>query len=86
MEFLQEFSVPVVMGICLCVGYVVKHLVPSEKINPFIPLIVATLGAFVNIWLEGFRLSPQILFSGMVSGLSSTGLYEGMKAFLTKNK
>lgn len=83
MEFLQEFSVPVVVGLCLCTGYVVKHLVPGEKINRFIPLMVATLGCFVNVWLSGFSVTPQILLSGMVSGLSSTGLYEAFRGFIT---
>ena len=82
MDFLKEFSLPVVVGICLCVGNVVKHLVPGEKINRFIPLIVATLGCFVNIWLSGFQITPQILLGGMVSGLSSTGLYEAFRGFL----
>lgn len=82
MDFLKEFSLPVVVGICLCVGYVLKHLVPTEKINRFIPLIVATLGCFVNIWLSGFQITPQILLVGMVSGLSSTGLYEAFRGFL----
>ena len=82
MDFLKEFSLPVVVGICLCVGYVVKHLVPTEKINRFIPLIVATLGCFVNVWLSGFQITPQILLVGMVSGLSSTGLYEAFRGFL----
>ena len=81
----EEFSVPVVMGICLCVGYVIKHLVPGEKINRFIPLVVATLGAFINIWLSGFVVTPQILLGGMASGLSSTGLYEAFCSFLNKN-
>ena len=84
MEFLQEFSVPVVVGLCLCTGYVVKHLVPGEKINRFIPLIVAGLGIFVNLWLSHFTLTPQTLLSGMVSGLSSTGLYEAFHSFLNK--
>ena len=82
MAFLQEVSVPLVVGLCLCVGYVVKHLVPTEKINRFIPLIVATLGCFVNVWLSGFSVTPQILLGGMVSGLSSTGLYEAFRGFL----
>ena len=85
MDFLKEFSLPIVVGICLCVGYVVKHLVPNEKINRFIPLIVATLGCFVNVWLSGFQITPQLLLGGMVSGLSSTGLYEGLTQMI-KNR
>lgn len=86
LDFLKEFSLPVVVGICLCVGYVVKHLVPNEKINRFIPLIVTLLGCFVNVWLSGFSVTPQILLGGMVSGLSSTGLYEAFRSFINKNK
>lgn len=79
MEFFQQASIPLVVGICLCVGYVVKHLIPSDKINRFIPLMVATLGCFMNVWLCGFTVTPQILLGGMVSGLSSTGLYEAFQ-------
>ncbi len=54
----------------------------TEKINRFIPLMVATLGCLVNVWLNRFSLTPQILLGGMVSGLSSTGLYEAFRGFL----
>jgi hypothetical protein len=42
-EFLKEYLVLVVLGICLCAGYILKHLVPSDKINRFIPLIMGVL-------------------------------------------
>lgn len=75
MEQLANYAIPVIVGICVCVGYIIKHLIPTDKINRFIPLIVGVLGVLLNIWLK-FGISPEILLEGLVSGLSSTGLYE----------
>ena len=61
MEFLNDYLVAVVVGICLCIGYVLKHAIPSDKINRFIPLLMLVLGAIVNVWLHDFTLSPEIL-------------------------
>ena len=40
MEFLSEFMMPVVLGICLAVGYVIKKWIKDE--NPYIyePLLI----------------------------------------------
>ena len=54
MEFLNDYLVAVVVGICLCIGYVLKHAIPSDKINRFIPLLMLVLGAIVNVWLHEF--------------------------------
>ena len=75
MEQFANYAIPVIVGICVCVGYIIKHLIPTDKINRFIPLIVGVLGVLLNIWLK-FGISPEILLEGLVSGLSSTGLYE----------
>lgn len=84
MEFLNDYIVVVVIGICLCVGYIIKNLVPTEKINRFIPLIVGVLGVVINVWHNGFSLTPDILLGGFVSGIASTGLYEAFHQFLKK--
>ena len=83
MDFLNDYLVLIVMGICLCVGYVIKNLIPGDKINKFIPLIMAVLGVGLNIWLN-FAFSPEILLGGLVSGLSSTGLHQIFKQFIEK--
>ena len=83
MEFLNQFSAPVVTGICLCIGYILKNLIPSEKVNKFIPLISGLLGVGLNAWLE-MGISPQIVLTGLLSGLASTGLYEAFHQFLKK--
>jgi len=78
MELIQSYVVVMVTGICLCVGYVLKHFVPAPAIHRWIPLIVAVTGIFINIWAAGWQLTPTILLEGMVSGLAATGVYEGV--------
>jgi len=75
MEILNEYVVAAVMGICLAVGYIVKHSL-SFIPNKFIPLIMGVLGVLLNTWMNGWMLSPQILLGGLASGLASTGAFE----------
>ena len=84
MEFLTQFSIPVVIGICLCVGYILKNVVTTDKVNKFIPLIMGALGLGLNMWIN-LGVSPEIILGGLVSGLASTGLYEAFRQFI-KNK
>ena len=84
MEFLNEYSVPVIVGICLCIGFILKNLVATDKINKFIPLIVAVIGVVVNAWLNTLTITPEILLSGMFSGLASTGMHQLFKQFIEK--
>lgn len=84
MEYLNDYLVMLVAGICLCVGFVLKHFIPSEKINKFIPLIMAVLGVVLNVWYSGFVFSPEVLLGGLVSGLASTGMHQAFKQFITK--
>ena len=43
-SFLSEYAVPIVVGICLCVRYILKKMIPSDKAGRYIPLIMAVLG------------------------------------------
>lgn len=70
-----DFVSPIILVACLVVGYVIKAVGQSEKINRFIPLIVMILGLALNVWAEGVLTLPVVV-AGMVSGLASTGLYE----------
>lgn len=83
MDFLNDYIVLVVVAICLCVGYVLKNIVTTDKVNKFIPLIMAVLGIAINIWINGI-ITPEILLGGMVSGLASTGMYEVFHQFIKK--
>lgn len=83
LEFLNDFMVFVIVGICLCVGYVVKHFITTDKINKFIPLIMAVLGLGLNIWINA-AITPEIILGGLVSGLASTGLHQAFAQFIKK--
>ena len=86
MDFLNSYLVLIVVGICLCIGYVIKHLIPTDKVNRFIPLIMAVLGVALNVWLNGFAFSPEILLGGLASGLASTGMHQLFKQFIEKGE
>lgn len=74
-EFLSRYVVLVVLGICLCLGYIIKHSI-SFIPNKFIPLILAIVGIILNIWINDWTITPEILLGGMASGLASTGAFE----------
>lgn len=75
---LTEYAVPIIVGICLCVGYIIKNMIPSDGINKYIPLIMGALGVVLNVWIN-WAFTPQILLGGLFSGLASTGLYEAFR-------
>lgn len=75
--FLNECIVPVIVGICLCIGYVIKSSLDFIP-NKYIPLIMLIIGLVINIWLNN-SISPDIVLGGMFSGLSSTGLHQIFK-------
>lgn len=76
-EFLSDYVVLVVAGICFCVGYVVKNYLPAD--NKHIPTIMLCLGTALNIWLNDWSVTPVIVLSGMVSGLAATGFHQVIK-------
>lgn len=82
---LTEFLLPIICIACLCVGYVLKNLIPGTAIDRFIPLIVAILGICLSIWNFGV-VTIEVVVTGAVSGLASTGLYEMFKQFVEKGK
>ena len=86
LEFFNQYLVLIVMGICLCVGYILKNVVKTDKVNDFIPLIMGILGVVLNVWLNEWAFTPEIFFGGLVSGLASTGAYEGSKNIFNKMK
>ena len=84
LKFLLEFVVLIIVGICLCIGFILKNLVPSEKINKYIPLIMGVIGLVLNMWMNGWQITPSILLGGLFSGLASTGLYEAFRNLIGK--
>ncbi|MEA4968670.1 hypothetical protein SDC9_175743 [bioreactor metagenome] len=83
-SFLSKYAVTLIVGICLCIGYIIKNIIPDDRINRFIPLIMGILGVVLNVWINHFSFSAEILLGGLFSGLASTGLYEMFKNLITK--
>lgn len=81
-NFLTEALVPVVVGICVCLGYVLKNSIPSLD-NRYIPSILAVVGLVLNIWVAK-TISPDVVLGGLISGLSATGLYEAFRNLINK--
>lgn len=81
MEFLNDFMVPVIMGICLCMGYIVKRWVKDVD-NKFIPTLCAVLGVLLAVWMSWGNITPEVILSGLASGLASTGLHQAFTQFL----
>lgn len=82
---LTEFAVPIIVGICLCIGYIIKNMIPSDGINKYIPLIMGALGVVLNIWIN-LGITPQILLGGLFSGLASTGMHQVFKNLINKEE
>lgn len=74
LTFLNDYVVLVIVGICVCIGYILKNSFPKLD-NKYIPLIMAILGVVLNIWIAK-TITPEILLAGMFSGLASTGLHQ----------
>ena len=82
----MEFVNPIILGICLLVGYALKTA--FEKFpNKLIPLAALCMGTFLSVlvnWTKGIDLG--VILSGMISGLASTGMYEMLRNLLTFGK
>ena len=84
LTFLSEYCIPVIVGICLCVGYVIKTSIPKVP-NNYIPMIMAFLGLVINVWINK-SIDPSIVLGGLFSGLASTGLHQLFKNLINKEE
>ncbi len=83
LTFLNQYIVLVVLGICLCVGYVIKTSITVIP-NKYIPLIMLILGTIINVLININHITADVVLAGMISGLASTGLYEAFKNLIEK--
>ena len=74
---LDNYFVLVIVGIGLCVGYIIKTSL-SFIPNKYIPLIMGIIGVVLNVWTNN-TFNAEILLSGLFSGLASTGLNEAFR-------
>ena len=75
MEILSRYVVILVLAICLCLGYIIKHSITSIP-NKYIPLIMGVAGVILNLWLNHWTFTPEVLLGGLASGLASTGTHQ----------
>lgn len=75
----------VVLGICLCVGFVIKNSLDFIP-NKYIPLIMLILGTVTNILININGINAEVILGGMISGLASTGLYEMFRNLINKEE
>lgn len=84
LSVLTQYLDLIVVGICLCVGYMIKT--GFDKIpNKYIPLIVGILGLTIKILMSiNTGINGEVILSGLLSGLASTGMYEMFKNLIYK--
>lgn len=83
LAFLTEYVNVITLGICLCVGYVIKTSITIIP-NKYIPLIMLVLGTVISVLSNLDKISASVILQGMVSGLASTGLYEAFRNIINK--
>ena len=83
---LNEYLVIVVVGICLCVGYVIKTSLDFIP-NKYIPLIMLILGTVINVCINlNTEINAGVILGGMLSGLASTGLHQAFTKLINKEE
>lgn len=86
LSILNEYLVVMVVGICLCVGYVIKHSLDFIP-NKYIPLIMLVLGTVINILINlSTGISASVILGGMLSGLASTGLHQAFSRLINSEE
>ena len=80
MEMFSNYIVPVIVGICLIVGYLFKNFTGAD--NKLIPAVVTMLGVALSVWMNWPAVTPEIILGGAVSGLASTGMHQLFKQWI----
>lgn len=81
-NFLLEMINPIILGICLLVGYALKTAFTKFP-NRYIPLAALSCGTLMSVLIHmQSGINAQVVLSGMISGLASTGLHEMLRNLL----
>lgn len=82
---LYDNFVLVILIACLVVGYIIKHATFFKWINnDDIPVILACLGLFLNLFISGLTIESAVY--GALMGLASTGFHQAFEKFIDNNK
>ena len=85
MEILDAYLVPVIVALCLIVGYIIKHWIKDAD-NRIIPTVVTLVGVAAAVAMNWGAVTVEIIVSGAVSGLASTGLHQMFKQWIDGSK
>lgn len=82
-DFLSDYIILVAFGVCVCIGFLLKQWssIPNNIIVP----VLAILGVIINMWVNDWSLTPEILLGGLASGIAASGAYEYIKRFISKD-
>jgi uncharacterized membrane protein YqgA involved in biofilm formation len=84
LSFLANYVDPMILGICLCLGFALKEAKFFEKFdNKYIPLTMLIIGCVIGILTNIPNINASVVLGGMISGLASTGLYEMLRNLIT---
>ena len=85
LTYLFDYVNLVTLGICLCLGFALKTAFDWFP-NKYIPLAALSGGCLINILINlQAGVNAEVVLSGMISGLASTGLYEMIRNLLDKD-
>ena len=82
-EFLADYMIPVIVGICLLFGFVVKKWIKDVD-NKWIPTMCCILGVVLAIISDWGEFTLATILSGGFSGLASTGLHQAFTQLFGK--
>lgn len=80
---LEGMFIPIVMVVCLAVGYIMKHWIEDVD-NRIIPTVLAVLGA-VCACVNAMDISLDLIAAGAITGLASTGVHQAFKQWIEKS-
>ena len=83
---ISTMMMPTILILSLCVGYIVKNLIPNDSVNRFIPLIVGVVGlvaVVISAITTGTPITIELVVGSILSGLSSTAVYEQFKNLMS---
>lgn len=81
MEMLNNYLVPVIVALCLIVGYVIKHWIQDAD-NKIIPTVVTVVGVVAAAAMNWGNITIETIVGGALSGLASTGLHQLFKQWI----
>lgn len=84
-EFLADFMIPVIVGICLLFGFVVKKWIKDVD-NKWIPTLCCILGVVLAVMNDWGAVTLATVLSGGFSGLASTGLHQAIKQLINESE